>query len=148
MSNYTAQRLSTYWDVKTKIRNGQRQCWIWISALRIGPAESREGRAGARIGARLHCTAAMFKSYKTGMCSALSDIRVVFIEIFQHFALNLDIGALKHNGVFVELDNRSDLTQPWSQSPSEILLKSKKIGKKNPEFFPPGPTPPVQDGAG
>ena len=135
-------------NVKTKIRNGQRQCWIWISALRIGPAESREGRAGARIGARLHCTAAMFKSYKTGMCSALSDIRVVFIEIFEHFAPNLDIRALKHNGVLVEPHDRSDMTQLWTQILLEILLKPPKIRKKNPVFFPPGPTPEVQDGAG
>ena len=97
---------------------------------------------------RLHCMAAMFKSYKTGMCSALSDIRVVFIEIFEHFAPNLDIRALKHNGVLVEPHDRSDMTQLWTQIPLEILLKPPKIRKKNPVFFPPGPTPEVQDGAG
>ena len=113
----------------------------------VRPSHVRGGRALV-LAPRLHCTAAMFKSYKTGMCSALSDIRVVFIEIFQHFALNLDIRALKHNGAFGELDNRSGLTQLCSQSLPEILPKSPKIKKKNPEFFPPGPTPQVQDGAG
>ena len=113
----------------------------------VRPSHVTGGRALV-LAARLHCMAAMFKSYKTGMCSALSDIRVVFIEIFEHFAPNLDIRALKHNGVLVELYDRSDMTQLWTQIPLEILLKPPKIRKKNPVFFPPGPTPEVQDGAG
>ena len=116
---------------------------LWL----VRPCHVRRGRALV-LAPRLHCMAAMFKSYKTGMCSALSDIRVVFIEIFEHFAPNLDIRALKHNGVLVELYDRSDMTQLWTQIPLEILLKPPKIRKKNPEFFPPGPTPQVQDGAG
>ena len=116
---------------------------LWL----VRPCHVRRGRALV-LAPRLHCMAAMFKSYKTGMCSALSDIRVVFIEIFEHFAPNLDIRALKHNGVLVELYDRSDMTQLWTQIPLEILLKPPKIRKKNPEFFPPGPTPEVQDGAG
>ena len=90
----------------------------------------------------------MFKSYKTGMCSALSDIRVVFIEIFEHFAPNLDIRALKHNGDPADVQDRPRLTLLQPQTWPEIKLQPPKIEKKNPEFFPPGPTPQVQDGAG
>ena len=116
---------------------------LWL----VRPCHVRRGRALV-LAPRLHCMAAMFKSYKTGMCSALPDIRVVFIKIFQHFALVLDIRALKHNGDSAELGDRSDLTLLSFQNLSEIQLKTPKIRKKNPEFFPPGPTPQVQDGAG
>ena len=134
-------------NVKTKIRNGQRQCWIWIPGRWLVLPSHVTRRRALGLAPRLHCMAAMFKSYKTGMCSALPDIRVVFIKIFQHFALVLDIRALKHNGDSAELGDRSDLTLLSFQNLSEIQLKTPKIRKKNPEFFPPGPTPPVQDGA-
>ena len=97
---------------------------------------------------RLHCSAAMFKSYETGMRTAQPDLRDVFIEISQHFALVLDIRALKHNGDPADVQDRPRLTLLQPQTWPEIKLQPPKIEKKNPEFFPPGPTPQVQDGAG
>ena len=107
----------------------------------------RGGRALA-LAAGLPSVAAMFKSYRTGMWPGQHDLRDVFIEISQHFALVLDIRALKHNGDPADVQDRPRLTLLQPQTWPEIKLQPPKIEKKNPEFFPPGPTPQVQDGAG
>ena len=74
------------------------------------------------LAALLHCVAAMFKSYETGMRTAQPDLRDVFIKISGYFALVLQIWALKHNGDIANMQDRSHLTHLCPPTAPEIQL--------------------------